>query len=97
MKKIFKFIAPNGEYVEWGEFDKKKHIVALEVEKFFDDGVLAETQRLDFILPEDFKLGTELNIVSSYRRTGFGKTTAPDQDCLVDKADDEDPREILND
>ena len=95
MKKIFKFIAPNGEYVEWGEFDDKKHIATFEVKKFFDNGVLMETEQVDFILPENFDLNTKLNITSSYRGNGFRTADAPDQSCLIDKA--EDPRELLVD
>lgn len=96
MKKVFKFIAPNGEYVEWGEFDDKKRIVTFEVKKFCDDGVLMETEQLDFILPEKFDLNSTLNIVSSYHGNGFRKIDVPDQKWREEDTQ-EDNRELLTD
>ena len=94
MKKIFKFIGPNGEYVKWGEFDDKKHVLTFEVEEYYGDGVLSGKKTIDFILPEDFDLNSKLNIISSYRDNGFLRSVAPDQQ-IVDKA--EDNREFLVD
>lgn len=98
MKKIYNFIGPNGEYVEWGEFDgKKQQIVTLEVKKFYDDGVFAEKEQVDFIIPDNFDLNFKPQVVSSYRQSSSVRTNAPDQSCLVDKEADKDPREFLTD
>ena len=96
MKKILKFIAPNGDYVEWGEFDEKKRILTLEVKKFDEDGSLAETEQLDFMLPENFDLNSQISVISTCKVAGFRKTDAPEQGCLLDKVD-EDQREVLTD
>lgn len=97
MKKIYNFIGPNGEYIEWGDFDDKKQIVTLEVKKFYDDGVFAEKEQVDFIIPDNFDLNFKPQIVSSYRQSSSVKTEAPDQSCLVDKEEDKDTREFLTD
>ena len=94
MKKIFKFIGPNGEYVKWGEFNGEKQILTLEVEEYCDDGVLLGKKAIDFILPENIDMNSKLNIISSYENSGFLRSEAPDQQ-IVDKA--EDNREFLAD
>lgn len=96
MKKIYKFVAPNGEYVEWGVFDDKKRIVTLEVKTFSDDGVMGEKEEVDFILPETLDLNSKINFISSYKMNGFMKTDSPNQDATMDNADN-DPREVLHD
>ena len=88
MKKIFKFIAPNGEYVEWGEFDDKNRILTFEVKNFSDYGILIDTERVDLILPENFDLDLKPSIYSVHKMHGFMKVDAPDQSCVDDKCDE---------
>ena len=95
MKRIVKFIGPNGEYVEWGEFDERKRILTFEVKKFNDDGVLMETEQVEFSLPDKLDLESAWQTKSSYRGSGFRKTDAPEQGRSHEDKSDE--REILHD
>lgn len=97
MKKICKFIAPNGEYVEWGEFDDKSRVLTFEVKTFYEDGVLMKTEQVDFILPEELDLKSAWQTRSSYRAAGFTRTDPPVQDNEEGNKADEDTRKILND
>lgn len=106
MKKIIKFIAPNGEYVEWGNFDNSpSKQLCFEVKTFNDEGVLESVDSVEFRLPEKLGIESQWKVSSSYHRAGFrtlydliGNHESLRGDCgdVVDD-DPQDPREILND
>ncbi len=85
MKKIFKFTAPNGEIIKWGNFDDKKTVSSLVVDKFSDDGYLLETESIQFVLPEDIRNKSEWDILTSHRTVHY------------DKEEETDNRKILTD
>lgn len=105
MKKIFKFIAPNGEYVTWGEFDGKQKIISFEVEKFNDEGILMEKEIMDFVLPENLGVNSKWEVRSSYRSSDFLRCDKPQRFDNYDAAEKfvdseskpEDNRKILID
>lgn len=102
MKKIFKFVAPNGEYVKWGEFDEKMKILTFEVERYSEEGVLIGKSAIDAMLPEDFNINSEIKIVSSYSDSMSRRCEPPrqidDYHCEVGiDPYEEDNRKILND
>ena len=92
MKKIFRFTAPDGEFVKWGEFDNNKKVLTIEVEKYTDDGDLIEKESIDFTLPEDLGLKSNWTIRSSTRTTRFKGNFSPEQTSAV-----QNKKEILTD
>lgn len=71
MKRIVKFTAPNGEFIEWGEFDEKLKFCKLEIKEFDDDGKLHNTDSMEFSFPKELTIRSNLSVLSSAHYGGF--------------------------